>query len=109
MAEDQWLLKEDGYLNVDALSTNIIYHPNLNVILVFTKSNEVKVLDVNSGVILQSCSISGNNVFLLYVHNNRFKCDKQFNFPMNSDKKIIGNVVIVKLKSIFFGSPIYSR
>lgn len=52
--EDLYLLKEDGYLNVDTPSYNIIYHPSLNVILVFTKSGEVIVLDVNSGVILQS-------------------------------------------------------
>ncbi|XP_058461839.1 baculoviral IAP repeat-containing protein 6 isoform X2 [Malaya genurostris] len=55
--DDQWL-KEDGYLNVDSDSVGIVYHPFLNVILVFTRSSEVKVLDVNSGVILQSYQIS---------------------------------------------------
>ena len=60
MAEEQWLLKEDGYLNVDTLSVkNIIYHPNLNIILVLTKDGFIKILDVNSGVILQSCFVSG--------------------------------------------------
>lgn len=60
MADDQWLLKEDGYLNIDTETTNIVYHSNLNVILVFTKHDELKVLDINSGVILQSCSLSGS-------------------------------------------------
>ncbi|XP_055678936.1 baculoviral IAP repeat-containing protein 6 isoform X3 [Lutzomyia longipalpis] len=53
-------LKEDGYLNVDADSTHIFYHPNLNVILVFTKTGDVKVIDVNSGVILQSCPLAAD-------------------------------------------------
>lgn len=57
--DDQWL-KEDGYLNVDAEAVRIVYHPFLNVILVFTRGgDEVKVLDVNSGVILQSYRVSG--------------------------------------------------
>ncbi|XP_062702655.1 baculoviral IAP repeat-containing protein 6 isoform X3 [Aedes albopictus] len=58
-ADDQWL-KEDGYLNVDTESVRIVYHPFLNVILVFTRAGEVKVLDVNSGVILQSYRVSEN-------------------------------------------------
>lgn len=67
-ADDQWL-KEDGYLNVDTESVRIVYHPFLNVILVFTRAGEVKVLDVNSGVILQSYRVSGkwlNLVFLFF-------------------------------------------
>lgn len=65
MADDQWLLKEDGYLRIDADIKNIVYHPILNVLLVFTKTNEVKVLDVNSGVILQSCCLSGMCFYLV--------------------------------------------
>lgn len=57
-SDDQWL-KEDGYLNVDAESRSITYHPYLNVILVVGSNGEVKLLDVNSGVILQSYRISG--------------------------------------------------
>ncbi|XP_055591797.1 baculoviral IAP repeat-containing protein 6-like isoform X1 [Uranotaenia lowii] len=56
-SEDQWL-KEDGYLNVDVEADRIVYHPLLNVILVFTRSSALKVLDVNSGVILQSYAVS---------------------------------------------------
>ncbi|XP_055530487.1 baculoviral IAP repeat-containing protein 6 isoform X3 [Wyeomyia smithii] len=59
-SDDQWL-KEDGYLNVDTESVRIVYHPFLNVILVFTRLGEVKVLDVNSGVILQSYQISSDD------------------------------------------------
>jgi baculoviral IAP repeat-containing protein 6 len=60
MADDgPWKLCEDGYLNIDTDSKTIIYHPNLNIILVSTKSSEVHVIDVNSGVILQKSSLSG--------------------------------------------------
>jgi baculoviral IAP repeat-containing protein 6 len=60
MADDgPWELIEDGYLNIDTDSKTIIYHPNLNIILVSTKSSEVYVVDVNSGVILQRSSLSG--------------------------------------------------
>lgn len=59
MASDD--LKKDGYLNVDVAARNIVYHPHLNVILIFTKYGDVKVLDVNSGVILQSCHLSDPN------------------------------------------------
>uniref|UniRef100_A0A182SYF5 UBC core domain-containing protein n=1 Tax=Anopheles maculatus TaxID=74869 RepID=A0A182SYF5_9DIPT len=58
--DDQWL-KEDGYLNVDAESRLITYHPYLNVIIVIGSNSEVKLLDVNSGVILQTYRISDNN------------------------------------------------
>jgi baculoviral IAP repeat-containing protein 6 len=60
MADDEpWKICEDGCLNVDNDSKSIIYHPNLNIILVSTKSSEVHVVDVNSGVILQKSSLSG--------------------------------------------------
>lgn len=52
--EDQWFLKQDGCLSVGSLVTDIIFHSNLNVMLVFGQSNGLKVLDINSGVILQS-------------------------------------------------------
>lgn len=59
MAEDPWLLNEDGYLNADTDIKEIIYHPTLNVILICTNSGIVRVLDVNSGVVLQSSYLSG--------------------------------------------------
>uniref|UniRef100_A0A1Q3FEM5 Dual E2 ubiquitin-conjugating enzyme/E3 ubiquitin-protein ligase BIRC6 n=1 Tax=Culex tarsalis TaxID=7177 RepID=A0A1Q3FEM5_CULTA len=62
--DDQWL-KEDGYLNVDTEEngpvSGLVYHPFLNVILVLARNGEVKVLDVNSGVILQSYRISDDD------------------------------------------------
>lgn len=61
MAEDQWVLNEDGYLNVDTDVKEIIYHPSLNVILIIAPSGVVRVLDVNSGVILQTSSLSGSS------------------------------------------------
>ncbi|KAG5886808.1 hypothetical protein JTB14_031450 [Gonioctena quinquepunctata] len=62
MAEEQWILNEDGYLNVDIDVKEILYHPYLNVILISTHSGVVKVLDVNSGVILQSSYLSAQNL-----------------------------------------------
>lgn len=61
---DAKYLKEDDYLNVSEDTCNIIYHPSLNVILLFTKTGDVKVLDVNSGLILHSCSLHGKLVVL---------------------------------------------
>lgn len=58
-------LVEDGYLNVQADSRSIIYHPNLNIILVTTRDSEVLALDVNSGVILQKSSLSGKLTWAL--------------------------------------------
>lgn len=60
MADEPWLLKEDGFLNVDVEARHIVYHSSLNVILVFSQLNEVKVLDINSGIVLQSCQLPGN-------------------------------------------------
>lgn len=59
MASDQFILKEDGFLNIGTQSSTITYHSSLNVILVFNRENEVKVLDVHSTVILKSCKLSG--------------------------------------------------
>lgn len=61
----EWLLKEDGYLNVDCKSRKIIYHPNLNVILIFD-DNFLKVLDVNSGALLQCCCVAGKFDFFSF-------------------------------------------
>lgn len=61
MAEDQWLLKEDGYLNADTDLNRIVYHPTLNVILICTRTGVVRVLDVNSGVVLQSSCLAGKH------------------------------------------------
>ncbi|XP_044597131.1 baculoviral IAP repeat-containing protein 6 isoform X2 [Cotesia glomerata] len=56
--DDSSLLKEDGYLNIDAECRSIIYHPNLNVLLITTSNAQVYVFDVNFGVILQRSIIS---------------------------------------------------
>lgn len=67
MAEDPLLLKEDGYLNVDTTLKQIVYHPSLNVILICTDLEIVHVLDVNSGVVLQSSRLSGKCHVVLIV------------------------------------------
>lgn len=87
MATEQRILKPDGYLDVtcgtSSKSTNansenteadeeesietrsIVYHPNLNVILVFDSINQVKVLDVHSGVVLQTYNLGNGKCFFL--------------------------------------------
>lgn len=67
MAEDSWLLKEDGYLNADTDVKKITYHPSLNVIIICSKSGIVKVLDVNSGVVLHSSDLSGTKQLFLFL------------------------------------------
>ncbi|XP_034488815.1 baculoviral IAP repeat-containing protein 6 [Drosophila innubila] len=72
---EQRILKHDGYLDMgddscnDAVLPrgarlfeirNIVYHPQLNVLLAFGVNNLVKVLDVNSGVTLQTYQLSTN-------------------------------------------------
>ena len=54
MDEEKEFLKEDGFLSVQECTdiNKIIFHPNLNVILIFTNSI-IHILDVNSGVVLQ--------------------------------------------------------
>ncbi|XP_048523189.1 baculoviral IAP repeat-containing protein 6, partial [Dendroctonus ponderosae] len=61
MAEDAFLLNEDGNLNTNTDVKEIIYHPSLNVIIICTNFGVVRVLDVNSGVILQSTNLSAEN------------------------------------------------
>jgi hypothetical protein len=60
MDERTEFLKEDGYLGIQNCTDihKITFHPNLNVILIFTKSN-ILTLDVNSGVVLQRVSNEG--------------------------------------------------
>lgn len=83
MATEQRILKPDGYLDVPNSGTStstttniteeaeeehietrsIVYHPNLNVILVFDSINRVKVLDVHSGVVLQTYHLGNGKCF----------------------------------------------
>lgn len=92
MATEHRILKQDGYLDVGSLdvgavtidssslvksptsnkssisnelrvqTTSIVYHPNLNVILVFDSINQIKVLDVHSGVILQTYNLGNGKL-----------------------------------------------
>ncbi|KAL9897854.1 dual E2 ubiquitin-conjugating enzyme/E3 ubiquitin-protein ligase BIRC6-like isoform 3-T4 [Glossina fuscipes fuscipes] len=95
MAAEQRVLKQDGYLEVGTSefntgrgissnassansassrevheipieTRNIVYHPHLNVILVFDSNSQVKVLDVHSGVILQSYQLANDIDCKLY-------------------------------------------
>lgn len=69
MDETKDFLKEDGYLAVNDCSDihKIIFHPNLNVILIFTNTI-ILTLDVNSGVVLQRVSTAGKCCGLMLGH-----------------------------------------
>lgn len=57
---DAKFLKEDDFLSTSLeAATSIVYHPTLNVILVFSEAGEVRVIDVNSGGVLHSASLQG--------------------------------------------------
>lgn len=65
----QRVLKQDGYLDLGDCNSapsrpfemrNVVYHPQLNVLLLFDNGSTVKVLDANSGVILQTYHLSSN-------------------------------------------------
>lgn len=58
MGDDSLILREDGYIRMNFPVTSLTYHSNLNIILVKTDVGGVHVLDVNSGVILQSSCLS---------------------------------------------------
>ncbi|XP_068618996.1 baculoviral IAP repeat-containing protein 6 isoform X2 [Battus philenor] len=60
MGDDSLILREDGYIRMNFPVTSLTYHSNLNIILVKTDVGGVHVLDVNSGVILQSSCLSAD-------------------------------------------------
>ena len=57
--DDPWLFKEDGFLNVGTECRQVVYHPNLNVLLITAHDYSVHVFDINSGIVLQRCQLSG--------------------------------------------------
>lgn len=61
MADEVWKIREDGYLDLDVNCNSITYHPNLNIVLLLSKSSEVLVIDVNSGLLLQKSFLSGES------------------------------------------------
>lgn len=79
MGDDSLILREDGYIRMNFSVTSLTYHSNLNIILVKTDVGSVHVLDVNSGVILQSSCLSAGkydaNCFILHslISNLFFK------------------------------------
>ncbi|CAM1308829.1 BIRC6 (predicted) [Pycnogonum litorale] len=58
---NEWYINEDGFLSVNDPSETIHYHPTLNAILVVTKEPAVKVIDVNSGSLLQKSNLSASH------------------------------------------------
>lgn len=74
--DDPWLLKEDGYLDVYTECKSIIYHANLNVLLITNSRAQVYVFDVNSGVILQKSSLSGKHCNTFSVYRDEYSANK---------------------------------
>ncbi|XP_052743953.1 baculoviral IAP repeat-containing protein 6 isoform X2 [Bicyclus anynana] len=62
MGDDSLILREDGYIRMNFPVVSLTYHSNLNVILVRTNYGGVHVLDVNTGVILQSAPLTADGV-----------------------------------------------
>ncbi|GAB6020665.1 hypothetical protein CHUAL_003335 [Chamberlinius hualienensis] len=58
----EWMLCEDGCLCINENINSVSYHPTLNAVLITTKESCIQVLDVCSGVILQS-RLVGNASF----------------------------------------------
>lgn len=65
MGDDSLILREDGYIRMNFPVTSLTYHSNLNIILVKADYGGVHVLDVNSGVILQSSRLSAGKLGML--------------------------------------------
>ena len=79
--EEQWSMCEDGCLNVNTDPKAIIYHPNLNVILLVSNALEVFVIDVNTGAILHKSSYSGETRFDISWNSQIFNFTPH---PLNS-------------------------
>lgn len=81
MGDDSSILREDGYIHVIVPIKSLTYHNNLNIILVRTATREVCVLDVNSGVILQTtCLSAGKFIYSLILDNYLKKSDKIYHY-----------------------------
>ncbi|XP_072169396.1 dual E2 ubiquitin-conjugating enzyme/E3 ubiquitin-protein ligase BIRC6-like [Diadema setosum] len=61
MATRGWSVEEDGSLAVGEQTVGIAYHPRLNTVIAITKEPSIKVLDVNSGIIIKKSSLSAPN------------------------------------------------
>ncbi|XP_068082089.1 baculoviral IAP repeat-containing protein 6 [Anabrus simplex] len=75
MAEEEpWKLVEDGCVNLRCESDRIVHHPILNVVIVFMKSFEVLVVDVNTGSVLHKShafAMPGSQVLCEYLEGSR--------------------------------------
>lgn len=54
-----WQLKEDGTLDTQFVAQRIVFQSALNVLLLFGASNEVCVVDANTGNTLQRVQLPG--------------------------------------------------
>ena len=60
MADSFWKLEKDSTFNTELQCAKILYHSNLNVVLVITKDGDVLVYDGTSGAELHKSKLSGN-------------------------------------------------
>lgn len=81
MADRFWKLEESSIFSTDVKSIKIIYHSNLNIILVLTKNGEILVIDVTSGMELHKSVLSGKYVYhfhtLFLSRNNANVADRK--------------------------------
>lgn len=98
--ENKDFLKEDGYLTVQACKNihKIIFHPNLNVFLIFTNST-IFAFDVNSAQILKKIPALGKYIF---ISINDFAYYPLMNTLGNSLLKFIPNQKREFFLSFFF-------
>ena len=74
---DEWFVGEDGCLSVGKPTDGVTYHSTLNTILVATKEPAVRVLDVTSGLVLQSSDLSGEYSSHCVSLLCTFRCDSR--------------------------------
>ncbi|XP_065205960.1 baculoviral IAP repeat-containing protein 6-like isoform X3 [Planococcus citri] len=65
MADRFWKLQESSIFRTNVKSIKILYHSNLNIILVLSKNGEILVIDVTSGVELHKSVLSESGKDLL--------------------------------------------
>lgn len=64
-----WKLEEKNSFLTGVKSSKILYHSNLNIILVFTIDGEILVIDVTSGAQLHKSRLSGKLIKYICIHS----------------------------------------
>lgn len=65
-----WKLEEQNTFATGVQSTKILYHSNLNILLIVTKNGEIVVVDVTTGAELHKSLLTGNFHDIFYENVN---------------------------------------